>query len=286
MNALDLVNLPPSMARTSGRSEVRIGLIDGPVVMDHPDLPGDTMVSIAGRIAATCADTSASACRHGTFVAGILAAKRGSPAPGICPGCTLLVRPIFPEANPGGGHMPSASPEELARAILDAIDAGARVLNVSAAVGRPSVQGQRLLEAALDHAARRQVLVIVAAGNRGALGGSSMTGHPWVIPVVAYDMHGSPSAYSNFGRSIGQRGLGAAGESIAGLGAGGMPLTLGGTSAAAPFVTGAIALLLSEFPAATPVQIRWAATLAGGRRRTSVVPPLLDAWAAYRALQS
>jgi hypothetical protein len=24
-----------------------------------------------------------------------LSAKRGSPAPAICPGCTLLVRPIF-----------------------------------------------------------------------------------------------------------------------------------------------------------------------------------------------
>ena len=38
MDALDLVKLRPLMARTSGRPDVAIGLLDGPVAVRHPDL--------------------------------------------------------------------------------------------------------------------------------------------------------------------------------------------------------------------------------------------------------
>jgi hypothetical protein len=41
---------------------------------------------------------------------------------------------------------------------------------------------------------------------------------------------------SNLGGSIGRRGLGAPGDGVTSLGTGGEPLTLGGTSVAAPFV--------------------------------------------------
>jgi hypothetical protein len=46
-------------------------------------------------------------------------------------------------------------------------------------------------------------------------------------------------------------------------------------------VTGAITLAWSEFPAATAAQLRWAFTYAHAGRRSTVTPPLLDAWAAY-----
>ena len=46
-------------------------------------------------------------------------------------------------------------------------------------------------------------------------------------------------------------------------------------------MTGAIALAWSEFPAATAAQLRWAFTRAHAERRSTVTPPLLDAWAAY-----
>jgi hypothetical protein len=94
-NVLDLVNLTPLMKLTSGRPEVVIGLVDGPVVIGHPDLAGEKVREIPGRIGGRCAQASSLACMHGTFVAGILCAKRSSGAPAICPGCTLLVRPIF-----------------------------------------------------------------------------------------------------------------------------------------------------------------------------------------------
>ena len=285
MASLDLVRLTPLTDRTSGKPEVAIGLIDGPVAMTHPELANQHIREIHGTGSGACAQANSTACLHGTFVAGILSAKRGSTAPAICPDCTLLIRPIFAETKALNGEMPSALPEELAQAILDCIDAGARVLNVSASLARLTIQSERTLEAALDHSARCGVIVIAAAGNQGTLGGTAITRHPWVIPVVAYDMLGRPVSQSNLGSSIGRRGLGAPGVGITSLGAEGRSLTLGGTSAAAPFVTGTIALLWSEFPAATAVAIKLAITKKYTPRRTTVVPPLLDAWAAYQALR-
>jgi len=285
MNPLDLVKLLALMERTSGSPELKIGLIDGPVVTQHPDLASEHLCEIPGNSGGACTQANSAACLHGTFVAGILSAKRESVAPAICPNCTLLVRPIFAETTAVNGEMPSAMPEELAQAILDCIDAGARVLNISAALAQPAIKKERALEEALDQAARRGVIVVVAAGNQGTLGSTAITCHPWVIPVVGYDLEGRPMNHSNLGSSIGRRGLGGPGDQITSIGANGKPLILGGTSAAAPFVTGAIALLWSEFPTATAAEMKFAATHAYIPRRTTVVPPLLDAWAAYQVMR-
>jgi subtilisin family serine protease len=286
MGPLDLVNLTPLMERTSGRPEIKVGLIDGPVAIDHSELATESILEVPGKLSRVCAQASSAACMHGTFVAGILCARRNSPAPAICPNCSLLVRPIFAETNLTNGEMPSAKPEELTLAILDCIDAGARVLNVSATLAQPSIKNERPLEDALNHAARSGVIVVVAAGNQGILGSTAITCHPWVVPVVGYDLQGRPMNHSNLGNSIGRRGLGAPGDQITSLGAEGKPLTLGGTSAAAPFVTGAIALLWSEFPNASATTIKLAITQPYLRRRNTVVPPLLDAWMSYQSLQA
>jgi subtilisin family serine protease len=281
---LDLVNLTALMELAGGgRREVVIGLIDGPVATDHPDLMAENIRDISERNSGTCTQADSLACMHGTFVAGILCAKKGSPAPAICPNCTLLVHPIFTETNSGKADIPSATPEELAAAIVKTIDAGARVLNLSSALALPSSKGERKLVEALDQALGRGVIVVAAAGNQGMLGSSAITRHPWVISVVACDLLGKPISYSNLGSSIGRGGLRAPGDGVSSLGANGTPRIFGGTSAAAPFVTGAIALLYSQFPTASAAQIKLAVTQAFAPRRT-VVPPLLDAWAAYQTL--
>jgi len=286
MGPLDAVQLLPLMRQTSGRPEISIGLIDGPVLLAHADLANQNIQEVPGELRGTCARAESAACLHGTFVAGMLSARRGTAAPAICPGCTLLVRPIFSETSPADGDMPSATPEELAEAIVDCANAGARVLNLSAALAQPSSKGERQLEQALDYAASREVISVAAAGNQGTLGSSAITRHPSVIPVAACDLQGRPLRESNLGSSIGKRGLMAPGKGITSLGTNGKPQTLGGTSAAAPFVTGAIALLWSEFPRARASRIRLAITQAGSVRRRAIAPPLLDAWAAYQILSS
>jgi subtilisin family serine protease len=285
VNPLDLVGLAHLMKHGEGSSEIVVGLLDGPVDTSHPNLAAESIRSSGG-----CAQTTSVACRHGTFTAGILSAKRESPAPAICPGCTLFTRPIFNERTtpPNDGAMPSTSAEELAEAIVECIDGAARVLNLSVAFAQPSSRGKRELEEALDHALRRGVIVVAAAGNQGTLGSTAITRHPWVIPVAACDLLGRPMGTSNLGSSIGRRGLMApGGEGITSLGTEGESPMLGGTSVSAPFVTGAIALLWSLFSDATAAEVK-SAVVGGahGRRRSTVVPPLLDAWAAYQVMRT
>jgi subtilisin family serine protease len=281
--ACDLVRLGPLIAGGPGRPEVSVGLIDGPVAVDHRDLDGEMIRTLPGHHVG-CTLRSGAACFHGTFVAGILSARRGSGAPALCPGCTLVVRPIFAEA-PAIDRLPVASPRELAAAVLECIDAGAQVLNVSATLTRASARDEHTIQTVLDHACRRGVAVVAAAGNASAIGGSVITRHPWVISVVAYSLRGRPLTVSNLGAVIGRHGLGAPGETITSLSASGGTATSGGTSVAAPFVTGTLALLLSAFPRASATDVRAALLRSGRGRRRTVVPPLLDAGAAYQALR-
>jgi subtilisin family serine protease len=283
---LDLVRLTPLLERTRGRPEVKIGLIDGPVVLDHPDLMTASIREVPGEFAGACALSSSAACKHGTFVAGILLAKRGSAAPAICPDCTLLVRPIFQETISTNGQMPSATPRQLASAIVDTVNAGARILNLSASLVQPSAKGEGELQTALDYAAQHAVIVVAAGGNQGVVGSSIITRHPWVIPVAACDGQGRPLIHTNLGSSIGGRGLLAPGESVPSLGPEGKPVTFGGTSVAAAFVTGTVALLWSEFPAASGTDLLLAIRGIQRANRMTIVPPLLDAWSAHQFMLS
>jgi subtilisin family serine protease len=283
--ALTAVGLIPVMEMTAGRPEIRAALIDGPVAADHPDLATANIRSLSAADAAATSGNGV-ALAHGTYVVGILAARRGSSAPSICPGCTLLVRPIFLQTASDNAEMPSATPDEVADAVAECVDAGARVINLSVAVASPSPNKEQKLEQALSYAAHRDAIVVAAAGNQGTIGSSAITGHVWVIPVGACGQRGQPIGASNLGASIGRRGLMAPGEGITSLGARGEPVTSGGTSAAAPFVTGAVTLLWSLFPAATATEIKRAITGASPARRRAIVPPLLNAWGAYQALAS
>lgn len=281
MNALNLVTLPPLMQLTSGRPEIKIGLIDGPVATTHPELVQATIQPVANSVASYVQANSTF--QHGTLVAGVLCGQRNSIAPAICPDCTVLIRPVFTETGSRADSTPSTTPENLSAAILDCLAAGAQILNLSVALEQLSSRGESQLETALDQAARQGTIVIAAAGNQGAIGSSAITRHPWVIPVVACDLQGHPTSYSNLGTSVGRRGLMAPGQDITSLsGQGGASFS--GTSAATPFVTGAIALLWSEFPTASAVAVKSAITQTGVSRRTTVVPPLLNAWEAYQSI--
>jgi len=76
MNHLDLVKLTALMEHTSGQPEIMVGLLDGPVATNHPDLASEHIREIPGSIRGVCTQTKSVACLHGTFVAGILCAKQ------------------------------------------------------------------------------------------------------------------------------------------------------------------------------------------------------------------
>ena len=279
---LSLVGLDRLMALTPGREDVVIALLDGPVATTHPSFATSRICDIRGRSPSPCADSASMTCRHGTFVAGILCAGRDSAAPGICPGCTLLVYPVFSERR-SGEALPGATPRELAQAIAESLAAGARVVNVSGAIPSSAITADRELHDAFVEAARRGALIIAASGNQASVGRSPITGHPWVLTVVPYGRDLRPLASANLGRSIGRNGIGSPGENITSVDPAGGTTAMTGSSVAAPFVAGAAALLWSLVPEAEAQEVR--AALAGdGRQRRTITPPLLDALAAYRTL--
>jgi subtilisin family serine protease len=173
---------------------------------------------------------------------------------------------------------------ELGKGILDVVEAGARIINLSVALIQ-STPGETELQQALDLTARNGIIVVAAAGNQGTLMSSPITRHPWVIPVVAYDLQARLLPISNLGRSIGRRGVGAPGERVTSLRAAGGSLIMAGTSVATPIVTGAIALLWSYFPDASAAEIKLAISGVSSRR-SSIIPPLLDAESAFAEMAS
>jgi subtilisin family serine protease len=271
------------MECTRGAPEVVVGLLDGPVASNEPALADANIRTVPGIPQSTCMPRRSPACEHGTLLATILCGVRHDPSPGICPNCSLLVRPIFTESVPEGAVLPNATAVELATAIWECVDAGARVLNLSVALGQPSARDERIVTEALDYASRSNAIVVAAAGNQGAIGGTAIIRHPGVIPVAACDLRGIPTEYSNLGGSIGRRGLCAPGEGMTSAAGRDSPLPRG-TSIATSFVSGVIALLWSVFPVASAAELKLALTSANGRRRATIVPPLLDSWAAYKAM--
>jgi subtilisin family serine protease len=269
------VKLRNLMSLTCGTPDIKIGLIDGPIALDKDDLANARIHEISGKTVA-CTRPMSPACSHGTFVAGMLSGKRGVRTPAICPNCTLLARPIFSEET----ILPSASPDELASAILDCIKAGARIINMSIVLAHQS-RRQKSLEDALNYAIEREVIIVAATGNDGTLGSSIITKNPWVIPVAACNTQGRPMERSNLGSSLGKRGLMAPGDKIRSLKANGGYVIKSGTSFAAPYVSGTIGLLWSLFPDACAVSLR-SAVLQSHQPRRSIIPPLLDAERAYQ----
>ncbi|WP_257002491.1 S8 family serine peptidase [Streptomyces sp. WZ.A104] len=270
---LDPAHLSALTARTAGRPDVVVGVVDGAVDHTDPDLALQPVRFVGAPVPAR--DPGAPP-GHGTLVVSLLAARPTAPTPGICPGCSFVVRPVL------GVDVPPAAPADLADALADVVAAGARVVNLSLALERLPAAGPAddpgigMLLNAVELARGHGVLVVAAAGNDGELGGPPLVRHPWVIPVVACDDAGRPLPTSTLGRAIGRHGLTAPA----------LPRGLSGTSAAAPVVTGAVALLWSLFPGASAEAVRDAVTRPRPpARRTSVVPPLLDAAYAYDVLR-
>ena len=282
---------------SSGNPDIKIGLIDGPIDYTHTAFQGSRIRAVKESQLAACKSASSIACRHCTFVAGVLCAKRGSSAPAICPGCTLLLRPIFKDQTPTDKNsnkkhndmllFPSTTPEELSDAIIEIVDARARIINLSLGLSTSSLITYPKLQEAYDYARQHGAIIVAATGNQGNIGSISLLDNPWIIPVAASDYHGQLDPMSNFGPSIGSRGLMAPGINITSTSSGGGYINMSGTSFAAPFVTGAIALLWSVFSKATAADLVRCIRVGSSDRRhhRSITPPLLNVEAAYHLLE-
>jgi subtilisin family serine protease len=287
MDALGLLKMPSLMAESSGSPEIAVGIIDGPVDLKHEAFAKSNITPARDNDFAACRRADNIACMHGTFVTGILTGGHGRYPPPICPDCQIILRPIFSEeSHEHVLELPSCTPHELAQAIVDCIEVGANIINLSVGLSTTSLTKFREVEEAYTYAMRKGVPIIAAAGNQGQIGYFSIHGNPWIIPVVSCDAEGRPDPSSNMGRSIAKHGLMAPGTSITSVSAGGGFTQLSGTSFATPFVTGTIALLWSIFKQATAQEIVLSIRNVTARRYAKIFPPLCNAEESLNILQT
>jgi subtilisin family serine protease len=285
MDVLDQIGLTSLMKRSKGHSSISIGVIDGPVDFTHPSFVGTKIKTVNNYQLVQCKRANSYACIHGTFIVGILSGKRGLSSPAICPNCEIILRPIFTEkvnkdTNP---PVPSCTAAELADAIIETVNAGAKIINLSVGLDSSSLHNLFEIKDAYDYAFQKGVVIIAAAGNHGNIGYSSLLNNQMIIPIVASDGTGRPSPISNTSPSISRRGLMAPG-SITSTSSGGGYLKLHGTSVATPLISGMSALLWSIFQKATAAQIIHALRGLTNLRRRSIYPPLANAEESFNIL--
>jgi type VII secretion-associated serine protease mycosin len=222
-----------------------VGVVDTGVSAAAPALAGAVL---PGRDVSThrAADTD---CRgHGTFVAGLLAARptAGSGLAGVAPGVRLLPIRVAPDET-------QVDPGSLAAGIRAAVDGGARVIAVGVGTGTATAA----MRGAVAHATAHDVLVVASTETQGmSASGDAVypAGLPGVLAVASIQADDRPTS------SLGSKerpDLAAPGSgllSVAPRGNGNV--TASGSGVAVAFVAGAAALVRDYRPALKAGEVR------------------------------
>jgi cyanobactin maturation PatA/PatG family protease len=241
LNILDSLNLDVLWNQTLGDPNICIAVLDGPVDLSHPCFKGAALTEIQTLVS----DTSSAnyALQHGTHVTSIIFGQHGSSVRGIAPQCRGLIVPVFSDGVQGS--LAPCSQIDLARAITQAVEHGANIINISGGQMTQSGQADSLLVRAVQLCAENNVLIVAAAGNDGCQCLHLPAALPTVLAVGAMNAQGLPLDFSNWGNVYQEQGILAPGENILGAVPGGSTALKNGTSFATPIVSGIVALLLS-----------------------------------------
>lgn len=183
---------------------------------------------------------------HGTHVAGIIAAAKGNQkgVVGVAPKAKIMPLQVFKNGT--------AYTSDIINAIQYAKQMGAQVLNCSWGTTSENI--------ALNEAMSESGLLFVcAAGNSykdidvNPVYPASLTGDN-IISVASVNKIGNLSRFSNYGQN--SVDVAAPGEEILSTTPGNAYGQSGGTSQAAAFVTGEVALILSKYPRVSISDIR------------------------------
>ncbi len=249
------VGLPRAWDITTGADNLVLAVIDSGVDRDTPDLAGRLLTGrdIVNRDFDPTDDEG-----HGTMVAGVAGARtnNGSGVAGVTwRGRILPIKVLDAQGV--------ALDNDIAAGMTWAVDQGADVINLS--LGGPGASS--VLQAAVDYATSRDVVVVSAAGNLAA--GDPVEPHypaacDGVIAVGATDRNNNLASFSNYGTWV---DLVAPGVDITttapAAGSAESYVQVAGTSFAAPLVAGAALLLRGADPTAS------AATIADRLRRSA-----------------
>lgn len=186
---------------------------------------------------------------HGTLVASLLAGRGDSATTGLigaAPEAKILT------ASVGFGTSNNVD-EQIAKAVIWAVDSGADIINLSLTRNHPD--WPESWDAAFSYAFEHDVLVVAAAGNRAS--GTTMIGAPATLPGVVAVAGVDRNRVASFDSST--QGvllaLSAPSEELVGALPGGGYAMWSGTSGAAPIVSAVAALLRSEYPNESAEQI-------------------------------
>ena len=240
---------------TQGDPSVKIAVIDDGFELEHHEVGGlERCVAPLNAMTGTpdVQPTPGADEWHGTPVLGLIcAAHNGRGVCGVAPGCTFI--PIKLEAL--------SDDEAEARAFDHAVKHGAAVINCSWGpyddYSRRPWPVPRIVSLAIDNAYRNDVCVVFAAGNGNEeVANDGYASHPNVIAVGASTDQNTRAYYSDYGQAVwvcapssgGKRGvvttdLDDGGDNPLGNYSNGF----GGTSSAAPLVSGVIALMQSAY---------------------------------------
>lgn len=177
---------------------------------------------------------------HGTAVVGLVASNDPF-APGISPASDILAVKVLDAAGRGDAFT-------LAQGILTAVDAGADVINMSLG----SYGDSQVLQAAIEYADKRGVVMVAASGNDGEGRVTYPAAYEQVIGVAAVDADGNRAPFSNYGEGI---DLAAPGYRLHALWDEDAYIYFDGTSAAAPLVSGTVARVLQTGLASSPDEV-------------------------------
>lgn len=224
---------------TRGDSQICVAVLDGLVDQSHDCFNAANLTRLPTLIQGE-ATANGSMSGHGTHVASIIFGQHNSSElRGIAPQCRGLIVPIF------GDNNRKLSQLDLARAIEQAVNAGAHIINVSAGQLTDNGEAEGWLDRAVQLCKDHNVLIVAAAGNDGCDCLHVPASLPTVLAVGAMNDQGKPIDFSNWGESYQNQGILAPGENILGAKPGGGTQKLSGTSFATPIVSGVAALLLS-----------------------------------------
>ena len=273
---VDAVAAWSGVAPLTGRG-VGIAVIDSGISA-HPDLNGRVIINRNFNATVTGSDD---AYGHGTAVAGIIAGDGTASAGrylGIAPEANLINLRV----NDGTGAAPtSAIMNAILWAVLNKDIFNIRVLNLSLLTSVQESYQTSPIDAAVEYAWLKGIVVVVAAGNNGPNSALyAPANDPYVITVGATDDHGSVAAvddtlagFSSYG--VTQDGVSkpdfvapgrriittlAPGSTFAlnypAFLVGSQYIQLSGSSVAAPIVSGVVALYVESRPTVRPGQLK------------------------------
>lgn len=168
---------------------------------------------------------------HGTAVASLIIGN-GAMTPGVAPGAEIISVRVADDRGISDSFL-------LARGIIAAVDAGARLINISmGSLGRSP-----LLDNAVTYAQERGALIFAAAGNNGIDQIHYPAANQGVIAVGSVDAAGKHLDFSNTGNQL---AITAPGYALNTAWPGGQAAMVSGTSFSTPIVVGAVAAVMTE----------------------------------------